>query len=614
MRARLRRRPLLVGLFVLVVVSGGASAGYAALGTSRVSAAAVGVEIAGQLAADAGALHPGVVRVYQARQNLPVWHAPDAYGAALRVLGHADRDGLPMDQRMERLGAWADTASTAASLASLDLALTDALLRYGDALGRPRVDASELYGVNWTPAPPTPGDPAAEMVAALAAAEATTEQALAVWADALRPQHPGYRRLRAALARELDLAAVPAIDRDLAPGDSGAAVATLHARLAVAGEAVEGRTFTEATAQAVRAVQRRRQLAETGRLDAATREALNRRQPEVIPLLQLNLEKWRWLPNDLGDLHIWVNVPRFELALRERAADGWDEAIRFRSVVGASDWQTPSFTDTLETVVFNPTWIVPASIQRESYGRVRGRVVRPPGPGNAMGRVKFLFPNRHAVYVHDTPTKWAFGVDDRARSHGCVRAGDPEGLAREILTRTNGWSAERVAAIFRGPWRGPDPHRVEATVPVHLVYFTAEVDADGTLQVWDDVYGRDQRLAEALGLDLPEMSSDVIASLIADRIGNEQQVLDAQRRQEQEETVSETAGSESEPASEPAAPTAPPTAAPAPTPAASAAPARAPGRSAVTPGTVLTGPDGEPVDLDAAQPPGRDARALSDDG
>ena len=295
--------------------------------------------------------------------------------------------------------------------------------------------------------------------------------------------------------------------------------------------------------------------------------------------MQLNLEKWRWLPRDLGDLHVWVNVPRFELALRERGTDGWDEAIRFRAVVGAQDWQTPSFTDTLETVVFNPTWTVPASIQRESYGRVRGRVVRPPGPGNAMGRVKFLFPNKHAVYVHDTPTKWAFDVDDRARSHGCVRAGDPEGLARELLTRTNGWDPERVAAIFRGRWRGPDPHRVDVTVPVHLVYFTAEVDADGTLQVWDDVYGRDGTLADALGLELPEMSPDVIASLIADRIGDERQVLDAQRQTEPAEPDADDPDADDPDADDPATgdrdaarPAAPPTAAASPAPAPPSAP------------------------------------------
>ena len=544
MRARLRRRPLLTAFVGLVLLAGGASAGYgyASWSESRVSAAAVGAEIGLRLAADstARALPPGVHEVYAARGGAPVWLAAQARGAALTALREAGRDALPLDSALAALSAAADTAATARSLADLDLAITGALLRFGEALGRPQVDAAELYGVHWTPAPPTPGDPAAALAEALATPGASPDaaHALAQWADALRPQHPGYRRLRAVLGREMDLAALPPLTRDLAPGDSGAAVGALRERLAAEGAGLApsltpGRTFDAETARALRELQRRRGLAETGRLDAATRRLLNRRRPELVPLLQVNLEKWRWLPRDLGDLHVWVNVPRFELALRERAGDDWADAIRFRAVVGARDWQTPAFTDTLERVVFNPTWTVPPSIQRESYGRVRGRVVRPPGPGNAMGRVKFLFPNRHSVYVHDTPTKWAFGVDDRARSHGCIRAGDPEGLARELLTRTNGWEPERVAAIFRGSWRRTQGHRVEKTVPVHLVYFTAAVDPDGQLRLFDDVYGRDAVLAEALGIALPEMSSERRASLIADDIGDEREGLaedDAEER------------------------------------------------------------------------------------
>ena len=604
MRARLRRRPVLVVLVGLALAAAGASAAYARLGSARVTAAAVAAEVGAQLSADstARALHPGVHDVYAGRSGRPAWLVPQARTAALETLRHADRDGLPVDSSLAGLEAAADTAATARSIAALDLGLTDALLRLGDALGRPQVDAAALYGVNWTPAPPAPGDPAAALADALNAAgrpAADPADALARWADVLRPAHPGYRRLRAALKRELDLAELAPLSGTLARGDSGAAVAALRQRLAVEDAGlVVGRTFDAATARALRAVQRERGLAATGRLDPATRRALNRRRPELVPLLAVNLEKWRWLPRDLGALHVWVNVPRFELALRERAggrADaGWTEAIRFRAVVGARDWQTPSFTDTLERVVFNPTWTVPPSIQRESYGRVRGRVVRPPGPGNAMGRVKFLFPNRHSVYVHDTPTKWAFGVDDRARSHGCVRAGDPEGLARELLTRTNGWEPGRVAKIFRGSWRRTQGHRVERTVPVHLVYFTAEVDPDGELRLHDDVYGRDAALAEALGVDLPEMTSELRASLIADAIGDERDGLDEDEAGGDGQTATpDTARTERRPAATPPAavpPSPAPVAAP-PAPAVRPVPARpAPGLPEPAPVARPTGP------------------------
>ena len=539
MRAHIRRRPLLfVVLGLGVLAAGGASAEYARLQWSSVSAAAVGAEIALALRADstAGTLDAGAAEVYGALGERPVWFAPEAREAAVALLARADRDALALDPDLDRLVALADTAATAESQARLDVDLTAALVRFGHALRTPRADAAELYGHDWTPVPPDSVAAGLALADALADARRQrdgeadpTPAALGAWADALRPQHPGYRRLRDRLARELDLAAL-VLDRDLRPGDAGDAVVTLRDRLALDGiapAADDPAAYDDALAEAVRSVQLENAAPATGRLDAATRAALNTHRPELVPLLALNLERWRWLPDDLGDLHLWVNVPRYELALRERDGDDWAEAIRFVTVVGARDWETPSFTDTLKHVVFNPTWTVPASIQRESYGRVRGRVVRPPGPGNAMGRVKFLFPNAHSIYVHDTPSKYAFEFSDRARSHGCVRAGDPEGLARELLARTNGWEPGRVRDIFTGSWRHSQWVNVEKTVPVHLTYLTAEVDPDGRLRVFADVYGRDARLAEALGMDLAEVAPDVVASLIADAIGDERAVAEA---------------------------------------------------------------------------------------
>ena len=596
MRERIRRRPLLTVLSVgVLLAAGAASADYARQRLAAVTPAAVAAPLAARLAADstAGALHPGVHEVYAAHGGLPVWFARADRDAALDLLAHADRDALPLDSALAGLRALADTATAPASLADADVGVTDALLRFGDALGRPRVDAASLYGINWTPAPPAPPDAAARLAEALAEAPSPTA-ALALWADGLRPRHPGYRRLRAALARELDLRDRPelVLDRDLAPGDSGLAVVHLRQRLAVeevAPPAEAPSVFDAALADALRALQRARGLDATGRLDGRTRAALNVRRPELVPLLTLNLERWRWLPADLGDLHVWVNVPRYELALRERDGDGWAEATRFVTVVGAHGWETPSFTDTLQTVVFNPTWTVPASIQRESYGYVKGSVVRPPGPGNAMGRVKFLFPNKHAVYVHDTPSKWAFGLTDRARSHGCVRAGDPEALARELLTRTNDWEADEVAAIFRGSWRRTQWVQVEQTVPVHLVYFTAEVDPDGRLRVYDDVYGRDARLADALGVERPDAGGTAIATLIADTIGGDEPKEDETAEDEPTDEAP-TTSEEADPAEAPGAP-APTTVRPE-----TAASGEAPEPPSATPVTV---PD--PVGADSAQ-------------
>ena len=220
---------------------------------------------------------------------------------------------------------------------------------------------------------------------------------------------------------------------------------------------------------------------------------------DLVPLLRLNLERWRWLPDSLGDFHVLVNIPAFELAVRARDGDRWREEARMRVVVGKPGWSTTVMTDTMEQVVFNPTWTIPPSIQRESYGYYRGRMVRGPGPGNPLGRAKFLFPNEHAIYIHDTNSQWAFGRDERAYSHGCVRAHRPDSLAMAVMRHANGWRDEEVAAIWRGPWRTRYVD-LERPVPVHLVYFTAWADADGRVTRYADVYGRDAPLAAALGL------------------------------------------------------------------------------------------------------------------
>ncbi len=508
---------LFVLLGVGVVLLGSAGAAFAVQQqVFGVRASEVTAVLNARLTAPGGTmgLHPGVESVYAARQMQPIWMQPAARDAARLLLAGATFDGIdPATVDTRAFDTQASATPTDTSLAALDLALTSAVLAYGDALVAPRADASALYGNNWFPAARDSAlSPAARLADALAAPDADPAEALAAWADGLRPHHDGYRDLRAALIRETRLADGPdlRLDRDLAPGDTGRAVANLRARLAVEAEATgaapaagDARTFDDALAATVAAVQTRDGIAATGRLDAATRAVLNRRQADRIPTLRLNLERWRWLPDSLGALHVWVNLPTFEIVLREHTGAGWAEALRSRAVVGQRSWKTPVFSDTMESVVFNPTWMMPASIQRESYGRLRpDRALRQPGPGNALGRAKFLFPNPHAIYIHDTPSKWAFQVDDRARSHGCVRAADPRDLAVAILTRTNGWTVEQVDDAITGPWILQSVP-LDRGVPVHLVYFTATADASGRVTVVDDMYGHDAPLAAALGLTLP---------------------------------------------------------------------------------------------------------------
>ena len=244
---------------------------------------------------------------------------------------------------------------------------------------------------------------------------------------------------------------------------------------------------------ALRQFQTRAGLEPTGELDRATIDALNTPGSRLVPLLAVNLERWRWLPADLGDRHIWVNIPEFELEVRSREARAWLVQRSMPVVVGSPGrWRTPVFSDTVSQIVFNPTWTIPASIQRESYGRVDPRgMVRQPGPSNPLGRVKFVFPNPYGIYLHDTNHRDLMAKDRRDLSSGCIRVGNAEGLARELLRDQPHWPQQRIDEVLAGRQtiRVPLRHRV----PVRFAYQTAWVDGQDTVHFREDIYDVDAR-------------------------------------------------------------------------------------------------------------------------
>jgi murein L,D-transpeptidase YcbB/YkuD len=284
--------------------------------------------------------------------------------------------------------------------------------------------------------------------------------------------------------------------------------------------------FTAADAAAMRAFQRSAGLADDGVVGAATVAKLNETGRDRREQLVANMERLRWLPRDLGDKHVFVNQAAFEARVFENGQEIWRTAV----IVGKPNTQTFEFSDVMETVEFNPFWGVPPSIlnnemlpksqrdpswlDRNGYEVVdsRGRVVssssvnwsaygrnppfgvrQPPGPENALGEVKFLFPNTHHIYMHDTPAKSLFEKDMRAFSHGCVRVENPRRFAEVIL----GWDSEKVAAaIASGRNQGV---KVKTPTQVHLTYFTAWPDETGRIRYFADVYGRDRLVAEAMG-------------------------------------------------------------------------------------------------------------------
>ncbi len=354
------------------------------------------------------------------------------------------------------------------------------------------------------------------------------------------PQHPQYRALKAklaelrALGEEDDRIVVPD-GKMLKPGKSDERVALLRERLDIALPAETAATlYDETLVEAVRAFQEENGLSVDGIVGPQTLLALNgRSREEDIASILANMERWRWMPGDLGAFHVLVNVPEF----KTRVFDDGEIVHETRVVVGKPRNPTPMFSHAIDHFVVNPYWNVPTSIlknemmpsiranphgyfARHGYqvlanikGRMRlvhpasvnwhainprsVRVRQTPGSHNALGRIKFMFPNQHSVYLHDTPSKSLFKRDRRAFSHGCVRVQNPLDFAAAILpAAAPDWNASRIERLYGGKERRVN---LDSPVPVHLSYFTTAVAADGELSRFEDIYGYDRKMTEFLG-------------------------------------------------------------------------------------------------------------------
>ena len=260
----------------------------------------------------------------------------------------------------------------------------------------------------------------------------------------------------------------------------------------------------------MRAFQRRHGLEEDGVAGPATLAELNQRAEDHVRQIEVNLERWRWLPRDLGRRHVRVNIAAFRL---DAVEDG-RTALDMRVIVGKPYTRTPMFGSAMDAVIFNPSWYVPTSIavheilpkarkdpsylRRGGYEVLSGsRIRQRPGPQNALGRIKFVFPNRFNVYLHDTPARTLFGRTVRTFSHGCIRIEKPADLAVWVLGGDDPrWTAEAVrAGVEAGRERRVALHE---KVPVHVAYWTAWADERGTLRLGRDVYQRDGQLAALL--------------------------------------------------------------------------------------------------------------------
>ena len=457
---------------------------------------------------------------YSGRDYAPLWITDGKVNergkAVIAYLGHVDQDGLdPADYPVPNFSALSDPND----LAEAELKLDMTLITYAHHASIGRVHWSRVSpDILYTTTAPEPADVLAAMVEA---------KDMATALDAYEPHTAGYLALKAKLA---EIRAGKA-DGKKTPVANGAApkvgaqddrVPLLRERLNVSGD---GNTYDKALADAVKKYQQEHQLKVTGTLTQQTIDALNGHQPDKpIDIILANMERWRWMPHDLGNTYVIVNLADFTLRVMHDGKPVWTTRI----VDGKPEMPTPIMQAEMKFITINPTWNVPPSIVNHEYlpalqqdptvldrmGLKVGKnpdgsvhIWQPPGDHNALGRIRFNFPNKFLVYQHDTPDKYLFAYDKRAYSHGCMRVQDPQRYAEVLLSlvRPNdGYTLERIKKMIDAG--GEQDIQLPTFIPVNLTYQTAFVDDDGKLQFRDDVYGRDRQLLAILKGDDRKMA------------------------------------------------------------------------------------------------------------
>ncbi len=465
--------------------------------------------------------------------------------AALHELAKADDWGL--DTARLEIPTPPAANARADELADFEIALSRAVLTYARHARGGRIDPRSLSPLfDRKPRVYLPKT----VLAGLAAASAP-----GAYLQGLHPRHRQFGQLRQALlALNTPVTDTRPIVRlpdgpSLKRGDKHPHVALLRKRLnSPAADAANSEIYDEALAAAVESYQKASRLTVDGIVGSGTRDALNgtlpRSKDDQRRLIITNMERWRWMPEDLGRLHVWNNVPE-QMA---RVYDGGQVIFEEKIVVGKPATPTTNFSADMKFVIFNPTWGVPEGIKtnelapmlRRTTGNdswffgggggrtassvleragglkvsIGGRPVnpdtlewskidirrvsftQPAGGRNVLGIVKFRFPNKHDIYMHDTPQRHLFNQTQRAFSHGCLRVQNPMRLAEVLLERDKGWSP----ATVRGHVTRSATHDVTLStpIPVHVAYFTAVADEHGKLKSYRDIYGVDSRVASAL--------------------------------------------------------------------------------------------------------------------
>jgi murein L,D-transpeptidase YcbB/YkuD len=501
-----------------------------------VPAAAIDSAIGARLAASRPKEVPAarwehVQRLYKAYDGRALWMESEGpnrarTNALLQAIAAADSDALqvdryPLPELIQSLGTVRQTKTpTAEQLANADVLLTTAYIALSEDLLGGQTNPKDL-AQDWHIGT---GREQLDSAVALSLRSDSLAEGIAL----MRPQDEDYAALQKELGRFREIvdrggwAPVPA-GKALKRGDheSPARLDALRARLAAEGFGVDstgaasvdtsaGRsTYDRALAAAVADFQAHHGIVVDSMLGDETLQSLNVPAEYRLAQIAANLERYRWLPRNLGQRYIFVNVPAFRL----QAYDSGQKVLEMKVIVGQEyeGKKTPVFADSMETVVFRPYWLVTPDIQRTEIGpraaanpgylaandmeyykdggvtRIRQR----PGPKNSLGLVKFLFPNDFNIYLHDTPNHELFDKDVRAFSHGCIRVEKPDELAEYVL----GWPLEKVQEYEQG--KDNTSVRLPHKLPVYITYFTTYT-RDGQLYFGNDLYGRDDKLVQQI--------------------------------------------------------------------------------------------------------------------
>ena len=475
-----------------------------------------------------------IEKFYEQHGNLPVWVDAQGFNSkAKQVIAEIKRGGdwglFPADYAVGDTG---QGPLSNAKLAEAELAMTRAAVRYAHDAHVGRFEPqriSELIDLMSTPPNAT------AVLAGL-----TDASNPGAFLASFNPHHPEFERLRQKYLElrgnnsELASQRIPDGPR-LRPGDSSADIPLIRARLRVFAPANGNpETYDEVLAVAVKDFEDKYGFRNDGVITSALRRVLNQAQQAQpakgaqVEKLLANMERWRWLPEDLGGTYIFDNIPEY----MTRVVKDGQVIHQARIVVGKPDTPTPIFSNSMKYVEFHPFWKLPDSIKvkeilpsiaNSGSGAIARRglkmsyqgkevnpatvnfgttdirayeIFQPPGPGNALGDVKFMFPNHYDVYMHDTPSKDLFADSVRAFSHGCMRVQNPQKFAEVVMGEANGWSNDRLKQQFADATNQQVP--LDHPLPVHVTYFTVRAAADGQLTFIDDVYGHDRRVTFAL--------------------------------------------------------------------------------------------------------------------